>query len=240
MAVHERYPDYLSDQSQFFDELIVQEWDTYQSAEWDATRSFEVDLLSKQLRPSRVLDVGCGVGYHDAALAELPGVTQVVAIDYSINSIVKANEAYPHAKVDRFQADLTTYETDAPFDLVVSFQVFEHLDDTASYFDAVKRVGTPGGFSAIFTPNRLRMSNRLRIMRGRRPIVCDSQHFREYTLSELAVVGREAGLQYVGGFGYGLEPIRPVNRISHSDRLRLGNRFPSLASGICAIHQLPS
>ena len=37
-STQEKYPEFLDDQRQFFDELITREWDTYQSPDWDRRR----------------------------------------------------------------------------------------------------------------------------------------------------------------------------------------------------------
>ncbi len=44
-STQEKYPEFLSDQRRFFDELITEEWNTYQNADWDRSRRFEVDCL---------------------------------------------------------------------------------------------------------------------------------------------------------------------------------------------------
>src|SRR5882757_2544417 len=106
MSVHQRYPDFLSDQRQFFDELITEEWQTYFSEEWDATRRFEIEKIFEHFKPARILDVGCGVGFHDAEMARYDFVGEVDAFDYSEKSVAKANATYGHPKVNRFVANL--------------------------------------------------------------------------------------------------------------------------------------
>src|SRR5687767_441287 len=98
MRVHERYTHYHEDQRQFFDELITEEWGTYISADWDTVRRHEVARLFAIVQPRRVLDIGCGCGFHDKVMAEYPFVERVDAFDYSAQSIVKAEEVYPHPK----------------------------------------------------------------------------------------------------------------------------------------------
>jgi hypothetical protein len=42
MAVHDRYPHFLKDQRNFFEELITKDRGTYTSKEWKFSRCFEV------------------------------------------------------------------------------------------------------------------------------------------------------------------------------------------------------
>jgi 2-polyprenyl-3-methyl-5-hydroxy-6-metoxy-1,4-benzoquinol methylase len=157
MSVHSRYQQLLHDQRQFFDELITEEWESYKSEAWDYSRRFEVSRLLRRMQPARILDIGCGCGFHDVQLARYDFVTRVDAIDYSSRSIEKANEAYPHPKVFRRVADFATDEIAPVYDLVVSFQVFEHLADPDPYFQYCLRARRPGGVIAIVTPNRRRL-----------------------------------------------------------------------------------
>ena len=107
-STQEKYPTFLEDQRQFFDELITEEWDTYQSADWDRRRRLEVDSLFRLVTPRRVLDVGCGCGFHDVLMAERPGVEGVTGIDYSARSIEMAGHFYAHPKVSRGVEDIAT------------------------------------------------------------------------------------------------------------------------------------
>src|SRR3546814_10544530 len=79
-------------------------------------------------------------------------VREVHAIDYSAKSIERANESYPHSKVTRRVADLQAESAQNQYDLVVSFQVFEHLAEPDAYFRFCKSACKPGGTIAILTP----------------------------------------------------------------------------------------
>ena len=75
---HERYPQYLEDQRRFFDELVTEDWETYRNEDWDRSRRAEVDAVFRHVSPRTVLDVGCGMGFQDRYMAELPGVERVL------------------------------------------------------------------------------------------------------------------------------------------------------------------
>jgi len=242
MSVHQRYPQPLEDQRQFFDELITEEWHTYHSEAWDAARRYEVEQLFRHLQPGRVLDIGCGVGFHDVEMARYPFVTFVEAIDYSRESIRKANEHYPHEKVFRRVEDLRTLAVEPSYDLVVSFQVFEHLSNPEDYFRFAIAACRPGGAIAILTPNADRLDNRIRAWRGEPKSMIDPQHFHEYTSAELRALGARHRLATAATFGYRLSsalwpwavPVDPIRA------MRWGTRLPAIADGLAVIFRKAS
>jgi SAM-dependent methyltransferase len=75
----------------------------------------------------RVLDLGCGSGYGAAELAE--PARSLVGIDR-----VRPDAASRNSRVQFLRADIAGLPLrPASFDLVVSFQVIEHLEDPAPY-----------------------------------------------------------------------------------------------------------
>lgn len=238
VKVHDKYSTFLEDQRVFFDELITEEWESYHNPEWDRRRRFEVDCLFRLVKAETVLDVGCGCGFHDLLMAEMPGVKRVVGIDYSEKSIEVANRTYPHAKVSRSVCDIRQLPPSGEYDLVVSFQVIEHLPDAAAFLDLCRAQAKVGGHVAVVTPNRLRLANRLRILAGRPPILGDPQHFREYVPSELRELGKAVGLRHVGGFAYDLTfrlPRFGVSLLPAGVSLRLGHMVAPLADCFCVV-----
>jgi 2-polyprenyl-3-methyl-5-hydroxy-6-metoxy-1,4-benzoquinol methylase len=230
-------PDYMEDQREFFDRLVTEEWHSYQNAKWDATRNFEVQKLFEHVSPRRILDVGCGCGYHDIRMAEMDGVEEVVGIDYSARSVEAAVHAYPHPRVQRRVADIYQLAP-ANFDLVVSFQVIEHLWDPLQFLAACARQVKKGGYVAVVTPNRLRFANRARRLIGRPVRFSDPQHHQEFVPAELVSLARDCELTPVASFSYGLSLPIPVVRKSlafHKLTLAAGNRMPALADCIGGI-----
>lgn len=238
MPAHERYQKFMPDQREFFDALISEDWDTYFSEDWDKLRRYEISKLFEMIQPASILDIGCGCGFHDQEMAHYPFVREVRAIDYSSKSIEAANRQYPHPKVHRTTADLTDL-TEGNYDLVVSWQVFEHLDRPDDYFTSSLRVLKAGGWMAIFTPNRLRLSNIKRIVK-RQPIqYCDPQHYYEYTPKELKAFGARFGLSFVGWFGYGLSGDKRVDGLPMEKRLRLGAHLSWFSDCFCVVFKKP-
>jgi len=236
---HQRYTEVMEDQRAFFDALITDDWGSYINEQWDFSRRQEVDRLLQRIRPRRVLDVGCGCGFHDVEFANRDFIEEVTGIDYSARSIEKAEEAYPHPKVRRFVADLRELPTGDPFELVVSFQVIEHLPDPADYFRSCVRLVRPGGHVAVVTPNVNRLDNVLNRLRGRPATLIDSQHFAEYSRGQLKALARDHGLVEVDHFGYGLfSQVWPwITPTDHRRAIRRGASLPAVANIIGVVFQ---
>jgi len=240
MPVHERYKQFQKDQRQFFDELIAEDWITYQSEEWDYTRKFEVKQLFRHIKPARILDVGCGVGFHDVVMAEYPFVEHVDAFDYSEQSVVRANREYSHLKINRFVADFISFKVEQPYDMVISFQVFEHLAEPEKYLAFCVDACCKGGVVGICTPNRLRFDNRLLIRNGQPPVLVDVMHFREYTAKEIYRMGRQFGLKPSGWFGHTLYLSSSwasswSAKWNYRQRTQMGYLFPHIAHVMCVL-----
>jgi len=165
---------------------------------------------------ARVLDMGCGSGYGTASLA---GVARsIVGVD-RIRPDTTARAGAAHY----VRADLNGIPL-APgcFDLVVSFQVIEHLVDPSEYLDAIRGALCPTGTALISTPNLL-VSDRE-----------NPYHVHEYASGELEqclrghfeeveIRGVNATPEVGRYFEARLEQIRRITRL---DPFRLRQRLP--------------
>lgn len=234
-------PGYREDQRSFFDTRITRDWSAYSNPVWDASRRLEVEELFRHVTPRTVLDVGCGCGFHDVVIAEQPGVELVEGIDSSETTIDVAEREYPHPAVRRRVADIRS-EPDGAFDLVVSFQVIEHLRDQVGFLAACARQARPGGWVAVATPNRRRLDNRVRRALGREETLIAETHFRELSQAELEETAAAAGLRPRASLGYGLTFTIPrLNRqvVPPMRGIRLGLRLPALANVIVTVFDRP-
>jgi SAM-dependent methyltransferase len=124
----------------------------------------DADLLNEHLaryafaarlsRGKRVLDAGCGAGYGAAELAK--SALRVVGADIAAEAVSFAREHYrlPHLTFE--QASCTALpHPDAAFDLVVAFEVIEHLAGRRDFLLEVRRVLAPTGQFIVSTPNKL-------------------------------------------------------------------------------------
>jgi SAM-dependent methyltransferase len=232
VRAQDTFPEFVEDQRAFFDRLITDDWDTYVSPEWDAVRRKEVRTILDHTDAKRVLDIGCGCGFHDVEFASAPGVVEVVGIDYSEKSVETAEREYPHPRVRRTVADAFTFR-DEPFDLVVSFQVIEHLTDPRAFLETCAKNAAIGGTVAVVTPNRLRLDNRWQTLRRRPALLIDPQHYREYAPSELRDIAAGLPLAHVATVGLSAQFVLPRlgrNIVPARAGRRLARLAPSLSS----------
>lgn len=102
----------------------------------------------------KVLDAACGTGYGAALLAET--AAEVLGADIAPEAIEYARQHYPAPKTWFLRADcLCLPLKSATFDLVVAFEIIEHIRDTAGFLNELRRVLSPDGLLLISTPNRL-------------------------------------------------------------------------------------
>ncbi len=101
----------------------------------------------------RVLETACGVGYGAQMISRNTGL--LIGADYSSLALRHAKAHYPAANLHLAQIDCHRLAlADAAFDVVISFEVFEHLEDAEGYLSECCRVLRPGGRLLLSTPNR--------------------------------------------------------------------------------------
>jgi SAM-dependent methyltransferase len=136
---------------------------------------------SSVARGRRVLDAGCGMAYGSALLAAA-GASDVTGVDWAEEVLDDARRAMP-AGVELVAGDVTDLGfDDGAFDLIVSFEVIEHLDQPDLALDEFRRLLAPGGLLVVSSPNR-------DVYTPGNP-----HHVHEYTPAELhaAIAGRFA------------------------------------------------
>ena len=102
----------------------------------------------------RVVDVGCGVAYGSVYLAD--SAQRVVGLDASWEALGAARENFGHSRLSVLQGDCGHLPfRDASVDIVVAFEVIEHLDDWQTLISEAARVLVPHGQFVVSTPNRL-------------------------------------------------------------------------------------
>jgi SAM-dependent methyltransferase len=102
-----------------------------------------------------VLEAGCGEGYGADLIAGV--ARRVVGLDYDEQAVNHARARYP--KVDVRQGNLAQLPLPgASVDVVVNFQVIEHLWDQPQFIAECARVLRPGGLLMVSTPNRITFS----------------------------------------------------------------------------------
>jgi ubiquinone/menaquinone biosynthesis C-methylase UbiE len=101
---------------------------------------------------AHVLDAGCGSGY---GAAEFSNAASVVAFDISAEAVAHARRAYSRPGVHFLQGACESLPfADRSFDLVVAFEVIEHLERWPLMLVDASRVLRPSGVLLVSTPNK--------------------------------------------------------------------------------------
>jgi SAM-dependent methyltransferase len=102
-----------------------------------------------------VLEAGCGEGYGADLIAEV--ARSVIALDYDELTVAHVRACYP--RVDARHGNLAELPLpDASVDVVVNFQVIEHLWDQPQFVAECRRVLRSRGLLLMSTPNRITFS----------------------------------------------------------------------------------
>jgi len=118
-----------------------------------------------------LLEVGCGEGRGVELLSPLS--RNYVALDKITDVIERLSESYKNVTFRQAIVPPFTGIADNSFDVLVSFQVIEHIQQDEFFLKEINRVLKPGGKALITTPN-------IKMTLTRNP-----WHIREYTADQL-------------------------------------------------------
>ena len=184
-------------------------------------RLYKAYVLAEQYVGGKLLEVGCGEGRGINVLKDK--VDSYHAIDKIKNVVDKLKEKYPevhfvHANIPPFEGVKDNF-----YDVVISFQVIEHIKKDRLFLEEIYRVLKPGGMALLTTPNIKKTLSR------------NPWHIREYTAEQLtnlsSEVFDEVEMKGITGnkkvMDYYEENKKAVKRITKYDILKLQYRLPS-------------
>jgi SAM-dependent methyltransferase len=156
-------------------------------------------------RYDEILDAGCGQGVFSFELAKRHPEAQVLGIDMEPTLVARDNAVARRAGLSncRFQvADVTQIEFEGRFDLVVSVDNLEHVEDDVTAMRALLRALKPGGQLVVHVPGY----ERRWLMFGRRVNFDVPGHVRPgYRSEELVRKLQDAGFEIQSsGYTYGM------------------------------------
>lgn len=141
-------------------------------------------FASRLARSRRVLDMGCGSGYGTAELAR--HARRAAGVDISAEAVGFAREHFSSPNVGWIAASATALPLpDASFDLIVAFEVIEHLEDWRKLLSEARRLLAAGGQFVVSTPNKISYAE-TRGGAGPNPF-----HVHEFEFEEFHAVLRE-------------------------------------------------
>ena len=180
-------------------------------------------------RNKRVLDLACGSGYGSAALAQ--SASLVVALDNSADALEYARAAYPGLRFVQASATAIPLK-DGYFDLVVAFELIEHLDHWPALLSEARRLLAPGGQFIVSTPNKSYYAE------SRRQAGPNPFHAHEFEFDEFQIALRETFPHvslFVQNHAQGVV-FRPLHSGSASDlRMEAGEVDPRTSHFFLAV-----
>lgn len=154
--------------------------------------------LSERCANRDVLEAGCGEGYGADLIATV--ARSVFAVDYDAATVSHVRAKYPRVEV--VEGNLASLPvSDASVDVVVNFQVIEHLWDQLQFVEECRRVLRPDGLLLMSTPNRITFTPG-----SDTPL--NPFHTRELNAAELAELLTDGGFE-----------VSSMNGVFHGPRL---------------------
>ncbi|BBY29177.1 class I SAM-dependent methyltransferase [Mycolicibacterium sediminis] len=166
---------------------------------WFRRHEVVYERLAARCAGLDVLEAGSGEGYGADLLAGV--ARRVVGLDYDESAVAHVRARYPRVEMVRGNlAELPLH--DGEVDVVVNFQVIEHLWDQGQFVAECARVLRPAGVLLMSTPNRITFS-------PGRDTPINPFHTRELNAAELTELLTANGFE-----------IEAMLGVFHGDRLR--------------------
>lgn len=184
-------------------------------------RLLKAYYLSLEYISGDILEVGCGEGRGVELLA--PKADSFTGIDKIAPVIDHLKAKFPGNNFKQLVIPPFSGLEDNSYDIVISFQVIEHIKNDLDYLKEIHRVLKPGGRALITTPN-------IKMSLSRNP-----WHIREYTAEGLANLAGKvfANIEVKGISGndkvmtYHEENRASVNKMMRWDIFNLQYKLPA-------------
>lgn len=209
----------------------VSKFEYSMEAWWDPSGTFktlhDINPLRLQfmlectsLKNKKILDVGCGAGLFSENLAKTGAA--VTGIDAGKKTIEAAQE---HARqqalsIDYIQSTAEPFSDEQPdsFDIIVCFELLEHVPDPASLIRACTALAKPNGDIFFSTLNRNLKSYMLAILSAEYILKLLPRGTHDYAKfirpSELEALARQMGLKLMAMRGLEYEVFKQAYHLS--------------------------
>lgn len=197
-----------------------------------------LSLLKRQpVTGARCLDIGSGTGRWLSYLKQM-GAESLTAVDISERALERAGAWCDAVHMVDVEKDPLPLPSRA-FDIVISFEVLEHLRDPGLFIAEVLRVVNIGGLVVLTTPNLCSFASRIRMLAGGRPVVLasDPTHIRCYRKREVRRLFDAHGQKALFlPAGFSLNPMNPKSVL----RIPPVNALSSLDDSlVCYVYPTP-
>lgn len=187
---------------------------------WYAERRALVRRLVAPLSPGRALDVGCGSGGNTAVLRDLGW--QVSGLEYSpVAASLAAARGLPIVRADARRFPFA----DASMDLVMSTDMWEHVDDHEAVARETFRVLRPGGRALVAVPCSMKLWSGHDVALG---------HLRRYEKDDLTALMESVGFDVrdVMSWNVLLRPVAQLRRRSNTGDSEMEEVHPLVNAGL--------
>ena len=142
----------------------VTDWDEYhrrvrisQRFLWTVWRAYASLLRGFSFRnPVKIIELGCGTGYHTLKMTKLYPVSKVTLVDFNASVIEDTKERFSALNCEKefLLRDLFRLELDEKYDIVHSQGLLEHYppDKRKRLIDIHRDLLSPEGISVILVP----------------------------------------------------------------------------------------
>lgn len=192
------------------------------------------NIVYGQMAPTgktKFLEIGCGTGNFIQQIVENENL-EITGSEIYLKGLLYAKKNLPN--VDFIQFDVTQGQIGEEFDLIVAFDVIEHIENDVAALSNISRMLHKGGGLIITVPQHMFLWSKLD------EIV---KHKRRYSRRELLTKLQENGfdISYATSFLFVLFPLMLISRMfdkgheqSQSDEVALEKRvkFPNVLNWI--------
>ena len=134
------YPEFFGDAT-FYSKLSQHDW-YYESDKWEFDRAVEI---VQKIRPKSILEIGCGAG--EFLQKVFSGVEYSLGLDFNETALTSARQKGLNVRNENIQ------NLKDSFDMIVMFEVLEHLESPFDIMKAIESKLNPGGVLIIAVPN---------------------------------------------------------------------------------------
>jgi len=184
-------------------------------------RTYKAYQIVSELISGDVLEIGCGEGYALDLLMEK--TDSLTLIDKSKSVLDEIKRKYPKITILNQKTPPLNNLKDNSFDIIISFQVIEHIKDATLFIQEIHRILKPDGKAFITTPNSLKTVAR------------NPWHYKEYNYSEINILIKKYFNDYsINGIQgnkktdiYYLKNKQSVKRLLRLDIFKIQYKIPA-------------
>jgi SAM-dependent methyltransferase len=175
------------------------------SSFWVSSRNrlFKKLVYANALKKSKILEIGCGIGDFIKQISDDKNL-EITGSEIYINGLKIAKKNLPH--IEFIQYDVSEGYINKKYNLIVSFDVLEHIEDDIAALNNINKMLNKNGRLIISVPQHMFLWSQLDEL---------VNHKRRYSRKELISKLRSNGFDiiYTTSFLFTLFPLMLVQRL---------------------------